>query len=466
MSGAADPTDQPFTYSASPQQSDGLGRWYLDAKNAAYFQRLSTVVSYAAANNMYVEITFFSPQTGAFYLGPWSTAHAYLQNGTKLAGFSDPANFVNTASSQYTAMVPYLFNVVHWTVDTLHTFTNLYYEVANEPENVTLTQPQSPSCSSWGNHSETSPVTVATWQAAIAAEVKRYESATYGLNHLIAVEPLTTTDAAPFMTGGADASSATIVNSHYTAINPLLSTGLSSVGLGAIRLVRQYNNQPRILGFNETKITGGTGCAAPNTVQSVDEGRAEAWEFMVDQGGIYDQFGYDCYAPDYTQTRLEMGMLRTFLSTTVNIGRNMMTSNSTGPSWVNPGPYAAQEPATGSQKFWAAVEPTPPAATKRWLLYVHHSKSRGRIFDGYQEVSTNNVYQESLSVCLGAASGTYLAQWIDPKNAIVNGVVQPLQTPTTIAWTGNSSCKPGGAGAFTLPSPPHYAYDIALLISP
>jgi hypothetical protein len=81
-------------------------------------------------------------------------------------------------------------------------------------------------------------------------------------------------------------------------------------------------------------------------------------------------------------------------------------------------------------------------------------------------VSTNNVYQENLSVCLGAASGTYLAQWIDPKNAIVNGTVQPLQTPTTIAWTGNSSCKPGGAGAFSLPSPPHYAYDIALLISP
>jgi hypothetical protein len=34
-------------------------------------------------------------------------------------------------------------------------------------------------------------------------------------------------------------------------------------------------------------------------------------------------------------------------------------------------------------------------------------------------------------------------------NAIVNGVVQPLQTPTTIAWTANSSCTPGGADAFT-----------------
>lgn len=187
---------------------------------------------------------------------------------------------------------------------------------------------------------------------------------------------------------------------------------------------------------------------------------------MVNQGGIYDQFGYDCYAPDYAQTRQEMGALRTFLSNVVNIGRNMMTSSSTAPSWVNPGPYAASEPITGSKKYWAAVEPAPSASTKRWLLYVHHSLGRGRIYDGYQEVSVSGAYQENLSVCLGPTSGSYRAQWIAPSNAVLNGVVQTLQAPTPISWTGNSACKPGGSGAFTLPSPPHYSYDIPLLISP
>lgn len=115
---------------------------------------------------------------------------------------------------------------------------------------------------------------------------------------------------------------------------------------------------------------------------------------------------------------------------------------------------------------WAAVEPTASAATKRWLLYVHHSTDRQRVYDGYQEVSTSNAYQENLSVCLGTASGSYRAQWIDSKNATLDGVVQTLQAPTPIAWTGTTSCTPGGTGAFTLPNPPHYSYDIALLISP
>jgi hypothetical protein len=193
---------------------------------------------------------------------------------------------------------------------------------------------------------------------------------------------------------------------------------------------------------------------------------AEAWEFMVNQGGIYDQFGYDCYAPDYTETRREMGVLRMFLSSPVNIGQNMRTSNSSAPNWVNPGPYAAPEPATGSQKYWAAVQPSSSAVPKRWLLYVHHSADRRRIYDGYQEVSVTGAYQENLSVCLGTTSGSYRVQWIDPKNAILNGVVQTLQTPTPIAWTGTSSCTPGGAGAFPLPNAPHYSYEIALWISP
>jgi Cellulase (glycosyl hydrolase family 5) len=456
---ASDPNDQPFTYSATNLQSDGLGRWYLDVQNAGYFQRLYNVVNYAAANNMYVEVTIFSPFTGTLYLGPWSTAHAYLQNGTHLAGFSDGANFVNTGSAQYQAMKSYVFKVVDWTVDSLHSFPNLYYEVANEPEWVRPNQPAA--CTGWSTTSTTAPVTVASWQAAIAGELKSHD-ATYGANHLVAVEPLTTTDANQFTGSGPYVASAGVVNSHYTNIAPRTVTGLSTIGLGAIHLVRGYNSQPKILGFNETKITSGSSCVTANTSQTVDEGRAEAWEFMVDQGGIYNQFGYSCNSTDYYETRRQMGVLRSFLSGVVNIGRNMKTSSSS-PSWVNPGPWRALEP-SGSHKFWAAVEPTSTALTKRWLLYIHHSSDRGLVYDGYQEYYTSPPqYQEHVGVCLGTTSGNYTAKWIAPTNAVLNGVVQTLQS-TPISWTGTSACTPGGGGSAALASP-LYSYDIALLIS-
>lgn len=482
-----DPNDQPFTYSASNLQADGLGRWYLDSQNKNYFQRLWDVVNFAANNGVYVEVTIFSPQTANLFLGPWSTAHAYLQNGTHLAGFSDTANFVNTGSPQYQPMRTYIFNVVDWTVDWLHSFSNVYYEVANEPE--WIRPSKGAPCTGWGTQSTTDPATVATWQAAIAGEIQSRE-AHNGVSQPIAVEPLTTTDANSFRTtpAGPYANSAAVINSHYTNLNPVVGavdpvTGqsLKGSGLGAIHLVRAYNNQPKILGFNETKITGGTGCSTLGALQSVDDGRAEAWEFMVNQGGVYNQFGYMCSSGDYYETRRQMGVLRSFLVGPVNIGRNLKTTSpgtsSQPPTWVNPGAYPVAASRFTTYKFWAAVEPTATAATKRWLLYIHHSIDPTMVFDGYH--ASPSQYQEGtsqqcpsglsscpFSVCLGTTSGNYTAKWIDPKNAMLGGVVQviPGSIPTPITWIGTSACTPGGAGSIPLTSPT-YSFDVALLIS-
>ena len=167
-----DPTDQPFDYDPSNLQADGLGRWHLDVQNKAYFQRLKDVVQYATNNNMFVEVTIFSPQTPNLYLGPWSTAHAYLNNGTRLVGFSDTAQFVNIASSQYQSMKQYLFNVADWTVDWLYSFPNVYYEVANEPEWIRVAQ--AAPCNWNTTQSTTNANTVAAWQNAIATELKTH----------------------------------------------------------------------------------------------------------------------------------------------------------------------------------------------------------------------------------------------------------------------------------------------------
>jgi hypothetical protein len=166
-----------------------------------------------------------------------------------------------------------------------------------------------------------------------------------------------------------------------------------------------------------------------------------------------------------------MGALRSFLAGPVNIGRNMVTSTSgvgtnAHPDWINMASYPEPPPLGGViAKFWAAVEPTAAAATKRWLLYIHQSRDRGFVQDGYRMPLGQPPYHENnLAVCLGGTSGTYTAYWVDPAFPMQNGAVKPIATQT-INWTGNSACVPGMAGSLPLNSSPAYAYDIALFIS-
>ncbi|HEX3526257.1 MAG TPA: hypothetical protein VH988_04250 [Thermoanaerobaculia bacterium] len=117
--------DNPFQYAGGPLVN-GVGRWYLDKKDADYFQRLADVVNYANKKGILVEVTLFSPLTANIGIGPYGKDHAYLSNGTKVPGFTDTANFTNLASAEYQQMSPYLLNVIHWTVDALYTYANVY----------------------------------------------------------------------------------------------------------------------------------------------------------------------------------------------------------------------------------------------------------------------------------------------------------------------------------------------------
>jgi hypothetical protein len=340
---------------------------------------------------------------------------------------------------------------------------------------------------------------VSAWQHAIVNELKA-EMARKGVTQPIAVEASRFADANQFTGSGPYASDESIVNSHYTRLNPpqqIPPAITITDGLGAIRLARGYYSQPKILGFNETKIVKG-GCALKKgSVEGVPEGRAEAWEFMLHQGGVYDQFGYDCNnavcpspttvpaGSDYCETRRELGALQKFLAGPVKIGTNMVTtkdgdaSTTPGPpDWINMPAYPKEPIARGSiNKFWAAVEPTATAATKRWLLYVHQSIYLGAQFDKYQMPVGQPQHFESppsapLSVCLGAVSGTYTATWINPAKQTATGLPIPMTYPNgqtaqqTINWPGSTSCVPGGNGSQRLNESPGYAYDIALYISP
>jgi len=367
-------------------------------------------------------------------------------------------------------------------VDALYKSANVYFEVANEPENIQFSSTtNSAGC---GNMSATTGTTVAAWQAQIATLLTNYEKQKYvspngplAHPHLVAVEPSTGAGAAPFLQGGASPSVAQIINSHYTVFNPKGTQAQD--GLGAITMIRADYSQPRIFGFNETKITGGA-CGGASTGGSVEAGRAEAWEFMLGQGGIYDQYGYDCNnvhscttaqntTDDYCRTRAQMGALRRFLmDPLVNVVYGMKTSTpgANGTPWINVGAYPPLSDIDAA-KFWAALEPTSNATSKRWLLYIHQSKRRHLPQDGYTALV--GQYKElNLSVCLlGAPAGTYTVRWYTQPDIAVASA--PNRTGT-IYWPAPANCTPGGAGAVPLQSsPPYesdpYAYDLALLIS-
>jgi len=490
-------TDHPFLYDKSHGTQNGVGHWWLDdpaGRNKKYFDRLAAVVSYANTKNIIVEVSLFSPLTGNVGLGPYGKGHAYTSANTPLLGFTDAANFTNSDSAEYAAMKTYVWNVIHWTVDALYQYPNVYFEVANEPENVRLSTTNAAGC---GNNTEEAlnSIAVSKWQSSIANELRAYEAkyvtprGPLAHTHLVAVEPSTTFGAAKFVSGGTYSAAGNVVNSHYTVINPKGDPGvpnpLSAVGLGAIKMMQMYSKQSKIFGFNETKITGGTGgaCGGGGTGGSVAAGRAEAWEFLLNQGGVYDAYGYDCSGihncnlaanagDPYCQIRIQMGVLRRFVTDPlVNVVYRTQTSTplATGTPWINVGKYGTFEPSTSTFKYWAALEPTNNATNKRWLLYVHHSKNSTTVDGGYIAGTTAGGYRESnLSVCLfGAPVGDYQVRWYkNPAAAVANA---PSHTDT-IHWSAPPTCTAGGPNAVSLPesSPSydyHYDYDVALLIS-
>lgn len=182
------------------------GYWRLDQKNQAYFDRLRAVVSKAKELGMFVEVTFFAPfEGGGFSRSPWSYAAnlARAADGTRL-GFTSPYYFVihdtrtGVEGVRNERMRQYQQNVIRWTIDELWCYDNVFWEIANEPE-----------------ERHVYPLNVADWQRSMIATVLEHDSPSQHpaltRRHLIAVQPFTRLGGDTFI---GDASVA-ILNGHY-----------------------------------------------------------------------------------------------------------------------------------------------------------------------------------------------------------------------------------------------------------
>lgn len=420
---------------------DGKGE-----KNQSYFDRLRAVVGTAQGLGMIVELTFF----------------ALFEDGE----LTDERRRVSQKK------------IIEHTIEELWSFDNVYWEIANEPENQTV-----------------DPAVMAAWHEEMLATVAAFDSpARYPRlqrPHLVAVQPFTTAGGDRFVRHPQVA----ILNGHYTQV------AAPPLDLGALQMARRYPNAAKVLGFNEGKITPLRGTAAPRRHRngavdpepSLDAARAEAWEFLFSKGGILDHWGYVSNrgqpSPLVSEIRRQLSTLQRYMND-LPLARIETAASEEGqpPAWIKAGldPYPtgilSWDAATSSQRYWAALQTDAKGATGRlFLLYSHHSTRRclqdadftatgcpGPFLPmgGYDarvwEAGSGKRYTASFVLDLGPHPGLFDVVWRRPAD------LQPLRQQT-LAWRQGSCELPGclvcsdpQKTACTVGFPDGYDFDLLL----
>lgn len=247
-------------------------------------------------------------------------------------------------------------------------------------------------------------------------------------------------------------------------------TAATQPALGAIDMIRTYNKYDavniaknnKVWAFNEGRITGFSVTPQTPNPATAASARAEAWEFMIAGGGVYDNMSFNWAnlsgnATSAEHTRADLGRLYSFIGDTTFDLKNAKRDE----TWItSPMPYPAANPAgTAAAKFFAMMR-----NTDTFLLYRHNSRFSSHSLAGkYDPVITTGGYTDSVTFknpynC----AATFTAEWVTTKaahnEAGPNGNVpdhtqQPVSAPFTIAKNGTK----------VLTSQP-YNYDILLRV--
>lgn len=460
--------EQPFFWNGS--------RWRLDRYEPNFFTRVKEVIAYAASKDpdMIVEVTLFA-HSGNYANGPWSstrnlyydsggvqhvgvgfTSQSYVMSfdpGYNAADAEPDANTTNEEARRL--QVAY----VEKTVRELNAYTNFYWEIANEPDFNTVTLP-------------TDIQAMIDWHNYIAQKIIAAE-APLPNKHLIAGNFIT--QAAWEKVRGTAANPSKldtnikIVNGHYVDISPkTTSGGTTPTRYGAIKVVRTYNRTAapiagRLFGFNETQISHD-----PNSRMS---SRAEAWEFMLNEGGLYDNLNYawnqpvptggtcdaacrsTCckYCNNSALVRTDLGSVNAFLKG-LNLV-NMRRQTGSTPTWVTSGvpAYGSSDISIGANTYWAAMQST----GEQYALYLHHS-TLSTDAGAKWYIPKAGTYTRSLTFDLtGSAIGqNFKVEWFVPPPCTLPGTSQTVTTQPLV-WNGSP---------VTLGSPV-YNYDLAVRIT-
>src|SRR5258706_11916975 len=145
-----------------------------------------------------------------------------------------------------------------------------------------------------------------------------------------------------------------IIDGHYVLFH-------NSGSVGALPLIKSNittTPTPLAFGFNESRST-----PCPN----ITGARAEAWEFVCDQGATYDNYNLSWNDTNTGTIQSWLSSLKSFLSpfTLTNFG---VQTGST-PAWAPGLPSYGSPDGTGTNFYWSAMQWT----RNQYALYMHHS---------------------------------------------------------------------------------------------
>jgi hypothetical protein len=400
--------EQPFPYDSVAK------KWDMSGWETVFFNRVKQVLTYAQDRNVIVEITLFDPFQGDWTKGPW-----YAPNNKQSIGFTTEQYFVSfdsTTTDTNPANIAARNKQVEFmkrAAFLLNGWNNFYWELANEPD---ISNPP--------NGATGAPMT--NWHNYMAQQLYDYEGTLLNGRHLIAVN-YHTQHALDTIKNGTANPNIKIVSGHYVDL-------ADSTRYAAIELIRNWHgglqgSLNKVFGFNETRIT---------PLNTTAEGaRAEAWEFMTSEGGLYDHLGYQWrYNTVAIDTRRYLGYLSSFLKS-FNL-RNM------GRQTFNPPTWCPNLPGYGTNNTrWGAMQ----WSRNQFALYIHHSTISSGSFKKYDPVTGS--YSHNLQLNLGTLAGNFTAEWVSPSTGLI------LST-TNFYW-------PADGSSYFLQSPT-YSFDIALRI--
>jgi hypothetical protein len=372
----------PWARSTQCCYTNGGNKFDLNVWNEAYFTRLKDLVEQARQRGIIVEIVMFSQ-----HYNDTTWALSPLNAANNVNGVSNGAWELFTTKSD-SALLSQQKALIREIAVRLNSYENVYYEICNEPTDST-----SQSNVDWHND---------LIDELISAE------ASLPNKHMIAVD-YDKEFAINRMHQGIS-----VHNSHYT---------WGSEWIGATELLDTHFDQNRALAFDESGILG--------LGSTPDQGRLEAWEFLVGGGATYNGLSFE-YRPEapagtslQTQFLGQLAVLKDFMESFNFV--NMTPQRSLVSGGIPSG-----------ARYRVLAE-----AGEQYALYIHHGENGP--YPDTRYVITAGSYQANPVLSLPA--GSYRFDWVEPATGRV--------------LAGSDFSHGGGNKTFASPA---YSMDIALRI--
>ncbi|WP_020527697.1 hypothetical protein [Flexithrix dorotheae] len=254
----------PWKRSGTPGYANGGNKFDLDQWDEQYFNRLKDFLKTAEANNVIVEITFFS---SIYRESGWEISPLHPENNVNGINHKDYKT-VHTPDNGKKA--DYQQKMVSKIVKEVNEFDNIFFEIQNEPwsdQKATgyyINPFDKKSDQDWKRRVDLASEASLEWQKNIAAVVKETES-TLPKKHIIAQNfcnfkyPLKEVEP-----------NISIINFHYAWPD-------------AVNWNYGYN---KVLSYDESGFSG----------SEDDVYRKQAWNFIMSGGGIFNNLDYSFFA--------------------------------------------------------------------------------------------------------------------------------------------------------------------------